>query len=118
MAFALVLVIVASAVGQFNGGVLLGLMALFIAFFASCIGPVFWTLVPEIFPNNVRGRAMIVPVVTQWVTNALVVLLFPLAFNRVGKLTTFAFLALHGNIAGIVRLASFAGDERENTGRD
>jgi SP family arabinose:H+ symporter-like MFS transporter len=93
MAFALVLVIVALAVGQFNGGVLLGLMALFIAFFASCIGPVFWTLVPEIFPNNVRGRAMIVPVVTQWVTNALVVLLFPLAFNRVGKLTTFAFLA-------------------------
>jgi hypothetical protein len=49
--------------------------------------------VPEIFPNSVRGRAMIVPVVTQWVTNALVVLSFPLAFNRVGKLTTFAFLA-------------------------
>jgi SP family arabinose:H+ symporter-like MFS transporter len=93
MAFALVLVIVALAAGQFNGAVLLGLMALFIAFFASCIGPVFWTLVPEIFPNTVRGQAMVVPVVTQWVTNALVVLLFPLAFNRVGKLPTFAFLA-------------------------
>jgi hypothetical protein len=48
--------------------------------------------VPEIFPNKVRGRAMVVPVVTQWVTNAIVVLLFPLAFNRAGKLATFAFL--------------------------
>ena len=36
---------------------------------------------------------MVVPVVTQWVASAFVVLLFPLAFNRVGKLPTFAFLA-------------------------
>jgi hypothetical protein len=53
-------------------------MASFIAFFASCIGPVFWTLIPEIFPNRARSQGMIVPVVTQWVTGALVVLMFPL----------------------------------------
>jgi MFS transporter, SP family, arabinose:H+ symporter len=94
MASALILVIAELAAGRFDGGTLLELMALFIAFFASCIGPVFWTLVPEIFPNKVRGRAMVVPVVTQWVTNAFVVLLFPLAFNRLGKLPTFSFLAL------------------------
>ncbi len=94
MASALILVIAELAAGRFDGGTLLGLMALFIAFFASCIGPVFWTLVPEIFPNKVRGRAMVVPVVTQWVTNAFVVLLFPLALNRLGKLPTFSFLAL------------------------
>lgn len=93
MAAALFLVIVMLSAGRFNAVLLLVLMALFIAFFASCIGPVFWTLVPEIFPNRIRGRAMVVPVVTQWVANAFVVLLFPLAFNRVGKLPTFAFLA-------------------------
>ena len=93
MTVALFLIIGMLAAGQFNGGIVVFLMALFIAFFASCIGPVFWTLVPEIFPNKVRGRAMVVPVVTQWVANAFVVLLFPLAFNRVGKLPTFAFLA-------------------------
>ena len=93
MAVALFLVIAMLSAGRFNALLLLVLMALFIAFFASCIGPVFWTLVPEIFPNRVRGRAMVVPVVTQWVANAFVVLLFPLAFNRVGKLPTFAFLA-------------------------
>jgi len=61
---------------------------------AACIGPVFWTLVPEIFPNRVRGTAMIVPVLTQWAANAAAVLFFPLAFNQVGKAPTFAFLGL------------------------
>jgi len=92
MTGALLLVILMLAMGRFESGILLLPIALFTAFFASCIGPVFWTLVPEIFPNKVRGRAMVVPVVTQWVTNAIVVLLFPLAFNRAGKLATFAFL--------------------------
>jgi MFS family permease len=66
----------------------------FIAFFASCIGPVFWTLVPEIFPNRVRGTAMIVPVLTQWLANAMAILFFPLAFHQIGRVPTFCFLAL------------------------
>jgi sugar porter (SP) family MFS transporter len=93
MASALLLVITGLALGRFNGAMLLALMALFIAFFASCIGPVFWTLLPEIFPNSARGRAMVLPVVTQWVSNALVVLFFPLALHRAGRLPTFGFLA-------------------------
>jgi len=66
----------------------------YLAFFSSCIGPVFWTLVAEIFPNHVRGTAMIVPVLTQWIANAVVVLFFPLAFNQIGKAVTFGFLAV------------------------
>ncbi len=93
MSLALFAVVFSLARGRFDGATLLVLMALFIAFFASCIGPVFWTLVPEIFPNSARGRAMVVPVVTQWITNALVVLLFPLALHRLGRLPTFSFLA-------------------------
>jgi SP family arabinose:H+ symporter-like MFS transporter len=65
----------------------------YLAFFASCIGPVFWTLVSEIFPNNIRGTAMAVPVLTQWIANATVVLFFPFAFHQIGKAVTFAFLA-------------------------
>jgi SP family arabinose:H+ symporter-like MFS transporter len=67
--------------GQFKGVVVLVLILGYLAFFCSCIGPVFWTLLPEIFPNNVRGTAMTVPVLTQWVANALVVLFFPYAFK-------------------------------------
>jgi MFS transporter, SP family, arabinose:H+ symporter len=79
--------------GHFQGGIVLALILMYLAFFSSCIGPVFWTLVPEIFPNHIRGTAMTVPVLTQWIANAVVVLFFPLAFNQIGKTVTFGFLA-------------------------
>jgi SP family arabinose:H+ symporter-like MFS transporter len=93
MAAALVLLTSAVLLGRFQGVTVLLLILTYLAFFASCIGPVFWTLVPEIFPNNIRGTAMTVPVLTQWITNAVVVLFFPLAFNQIGKAVTFGFLA-------------------------
>jgi membrane protein implicated in regulation of membrane protease activity len=37
---------------------------------------------------------MTVPVLSQWIANAVVVLFFPLAFNQIGKSVTFAFLAI------------------------
>jgi hypothetical protein len=37
--------------------------------------------------------AMTVPVLTQWIANAFVVLLFPYAFHVIGKASTFGFLA-------------------------
>jgi SP family arabinose:H+ symporter-like MFS transporter len=37
---------------------------------------------------------MSVPVLTQWVANAVMVLFFPVAFNQLGKVPTFAFLAV------------------------
>jgi len=67
---------------------------LFIAFFASCIGPVFWTLVSEIFPNSIRGKAVAFASFTQWIFNFLVVLLFPHFLSSVGGAGTFLFLAL------------------------
>jgi SP family arabinose:H+ symporter-like MFS transporter len=67
---------------------------LFIAFFASCIGPVFWTLVSEIFPNRIRGKALAFASFTQWIFNFLVVLLFPHFLASLGGAKTFLFLAL------------------------
>jgi MFS family permease len=93
MTMALVALIVTVVTGHFQGVIVLALILAYLAFFCSCVGPVFWTLIPEIFPNRIRGTAMTVPVLTQWVANALVVLFFPLAFNRVGKVATFGFLA-------------------------
>jgi MFS family permease len=83
----------AVAAGRFQGTVVLILILGYLGFFSSCIGPVFWTLVSEIFPNNIRGTAMAVPVLTQWIANAVVVLFFPYAFNQIGKAITFGFLA-------------------------
>ncbi|HEY7097413.1 MAG TPA: sugar porter family MFS transporter [Terriglobales bacterium] len=93
MAVSLLSLMVVVITGQFEGLVVLILILSYLVFFCSCIGPVFWTLVPEIFPNHIRGTAMTVPVLTQWVANAVVVLVFPYAFNRIGKGITFGFLA-------------------------
>ena len=78
---------------RFHGPLVRALILTYLAFFSCCIGPVFWTLLPEIFPTDVRGLAMTVPVLTQWVANALVVLLFPFAYHQIGKVVTFGFLA-------------------------
>jgi MFS transporter, SP family, arabinose:H+ symporter len=94
MAASLLGLVIAVLTGRFHGPIVLALILSYLAFFASCIGPVFWTLLPEIFPNDVRGLAMTVPVLVQWVANALVVLFFPFAFHVVGRASTFGFLAL------------------------
>jgi SP family arabinose:H+ symporter-like MFS transporter len=94
MTVALAGLLIAVVAGHFQGLLVLALVMLYLAFFASCVGPVFWTLVPEIFPSDVRGTAMTVPVLLQWVANAVVVLYFPTAFDSIGKAVTFGFLAL------------------------
>ncbi len=66
---------------------------LFIAFFAACIGPVFWTLVSEIFPTRVRGISVAFISFTQWIFNFLVVLFFPHFLSLIGGAGTFLFLA-------------------------
>ena len=94
MAVTLTALLIAVATGQFHGVLVLVLILAYLAFFSACVGPVFWTLVPEIFPNDVRGLAMTVPVLLQWVANAVVVLVFPFAFHQLGKIVTFGFLAV------------------------
>ena len=100
MTITLLLLVIAALQGRFHGGFVLVAILAYLAFFACCVGPVFWTLVPEIFPNDVRGRAMIVPVLVQWVANAVVVLFFPYAFHSIGKASTFGFLALMSFVQG------------------
>jgi SP family arabinose:H+ symporter-like MFS transporter len=66
----------------------------FIAFFASCIGPTFWTMVAEMFPNRIRGQAVALASFTQWVFTFLVVLFFPHVLDALGGAATFLFLAV------------------------
>lgn len=101
MTITLLVLVITAAEGHFQGIFVLVVILAYLAFFASCIGPVFWTLVPEIFPNDVRGTAMIVPVLIQWVANAFVVLFFPYAFHSIGKVSTFSFLAVMSLVQGV-----------------
>ena len=101
MALSVFALVFAVLMGRFQGLVVLAFILSYLAFFAACIGPVFWTLVPEIFPNDVRGLAMTVPVLIQWVANAVVVLFFPYAFHVIGKAPTFVFLGVMSLAQGI-----------------
>ncbi|MGB7768199.1 MAG: D-xylose transporter XylE [Verrucomicrobiia bacterium] len=63
---------------QIKGVTALLCMLLYIAGFAVSWGPVVWVLLSEIFPNQIRGKAMAVAVVAQWAANYLVSWTFPI----------------------------------------
>lgn len=79
---------------QLNSIFALGSMLLFIAAFAGCIGPVFWTVISEIFPNRIRGKGIAFASFTQWIFNFVVILIFPAVLSAIGGSLTFIFLAL------------------------
>lgn len=53
-------------------------MLVYTAGFAVSWGPVTWVLLSEIFPNQIRGKAMALAVAAQWVANYLVSWSFPI----------------------------------------
>jgi len=92
MALTLLCLSILDFTGNFEGIAVLIIIMIYLAFFSSCIGPVFWTYMSEIFPNRVRGTALSVPVFTQWIFNALVVLVFPLMLTKLQSSFTFLII--------------------------
>ena len=52
-------------------------MMVYVAAFALSWGPVTWVLLSEIFPNDIRNKAMPIAVAAQWLSNWLVSATFP-----------------------------------------
>jgi SP family xylose:H+ symportor-like MFS transporter len=61
-----------------KGAVALICMLVYIAGFAVSWGPVTWVLLSEIYPNQIRGKAMAVAVAAQWIANYGVSSTFPI----------------------------------------
>jgi SP family xylose:H+ symportor-like MFS transporter len=57
-------------------------MLVYTAGFAVSWGPVTWVLLSEIFPNQIRGKAMALAVAAQWVANYVVSWSFPILNNN------------------------------------
>jgi SP family arabinose:H+ symporter-like MFS transporter len=93
MTLSLILLSVGFAGGYARGMYGLTLILVFTASFASCIGPVYWILMSEMFPTRIRGLAMSFAVFLCWMTSFFVVLLFPWVLAHIGGAPTFAFLA-------------------------
>ncbi|WP_129114554.1 sugar porter family MFS transporter [Halegenticoccus tardaugens] len=71
------------------GWAALGSLMLYVAFFAIGLGPVFWLLISEIYPLKVRGSAMGVVTVVNWVANLLVAQTFLQLVGAIGEHGTF-----------------------------
>jgi len=63
---------------EVSGYVALFCMMIYVASFALSWGPVTWVLLSEIFPNNIRNKALAIAVAAQWASNYLVSATFPL----------------------------------------
>jgi major inositol transporter-like SP family MFS transporter len=67
----------------------------FLLFMQMCIAPVYWLLMSELFPMQVRGLLTGTAVSMQWIFNALVAFSFPMALASLGNYTFFGFAVLN-----------------------
>ena len=70
-----------------------GSLTAYVGFFAIGLGPVFWLLISEIFPQSVRGRGMSIATVANWVFNLAVALTFLSMVDGLGRPATFFIYA-------------------------
>jgi sugar porter (SP) family MFS transporter len=74
-------------------------LGLYIASFAISLGPVFWLMISEIYPLNIRGKAMSVASLANWGSNWLVALTFPVLLATLGGAGSFWLFAAFGIVA-------------------
>jgi sugar porter (SP) family MFS transporter len=96
MSATLLVLAVAFAVGASGALALITVVsvALYVAFFAVGLGPVFWLLIAEIFPLAVRGRAMSLATLSNWGFNLLVTVTFLELIDAFGRPGTFLIYAV------------------------
>jgi sugar porter (SP) family MFS transporter len=64
-------------------------LTIYVGSFAVGLGPVFWLMLSEIYPLDVRGRAMSVGTLANWAANLMVALSFLTLTHTLGKPATF-----------------------------
>ena len=74
---------------KFEGAWLLIPILVYVAFFASTIGPVVWVIISEIFPTKLRGVATSIVVFVLWISNYINIQLYPVAETALGIDVTF-----------------------------
>jgi MFS family permease len=77
-----------------GGIVTLVALVVFIASFAFSMGPVVWTVISEIYPNRVRGRAIAVATAFNWLAAFLVAQFFLSFVDAIGEAATFLIFAI------------------------
>ncbi|MBD3426902.1 MAG: sugar porter family MFS transporter [Candidatus Omnitrophica bacterium] len=73
-----------------------GSLILYIASFAFSLGTVAWVIVSEVFPLKIRGRAMSLATMSNWIFNFTVAMTFLTLIEKIGKAGTFWLYAILG----------------------
>ena len=79
--------------GSSAGVITLVALVVFIISFAFSAGPVTWTVINEIYPNEIRGRAVAVATAVNWGSAFLVAEFFLSLVNAIGQAYTFWLFA-------------------------
>lgn len=74
-------------------------LIVFVAFYAISIGCLFWLIISEIFPLNVRGLAMSICAMANWIANLIIALSFLSLLKALGPSGTFLVYAGAGFIS-------------------
>jgi len=90
-----------AAMSPTAGMVTLVALILFIVSFAFSLGPVVWTVINEIFPGRVRGRAVAVATAVNWGAAFLVSEFFITLVDAIGEAGTFALFAIFCVAGGV-----------------
>jgi SP family arabinose:H+ symporter-like MFS transporter len=80
----------------FSNSIVLMIVLMAIVSYAIGIGACSWLIISEIFPTRVRGRATSICTFTLWVTDFLILLIFPKLqeWSQVGTFLIFAAITL------------------------
>jgi sugar porter (SP) family MFS transporter len=76
-----------------HAGIAIAALCLYVGSFAIGLGPVFWLLISEIYPLRVRGSAMSLAGVANWLANFLVAISYLSILSAAGRPATFFGLA-------------------------
>jgi MFS transporter, SP family, arabinose:H+ symporter len=79
--------------GATNGIWLLLSVLSFLAFFAFSIGPLKFVIAAEIFPDDIRAKALSISIMVMWVADAIVGQITPMLLHSLGIARTFWFFA-------------------------
>ena len=78
---------------SWNAGWISLFVLLPIAVYATSLAPITWVLISEIFPNNIRGAASSVAIVSLWLAYFILVFTFPILAEKLGTYGPFYFYA-------------------------
>ena len=67
---------------------------LYVIFFNFSWGPVMWVMLGEMFPNQIRGSALAIAGLAQWLANFLVTITFPMLLVGIGLAGAYSIYAV------------------------